>query len=100
VKIIGSRTPHFCTAYVGLVFSISGHDGRYPPLSVLPLGGIPLHVGCTKTLVAFVPELARPADLAAAELSPSDAAVLDARLSAAARLIAARSRAGRIAARA
>lgn len=58
VEIIGSNSANFCTAFVGKVFSLSGKHPTYPPFDSLPHGGPPFHPRCSKSIVAFVEELA------------------------------------------
>jgi ADP-ribosyltransferase exoenzyme len=61
VKIIGSNSANFCTAFVGKVYYIGeGTDplGLYPHIRELPRGGAPFHPRCTKRYVAFIPKLA------------------------------------------
>lgn len=61
VRIIGSDSTNFCTAFVGKVYYIGeGKDpgGDYPNITELPRGGAPFHPRCTKRYVAFVPGLA------------------------------------------
>lgn len=96
VTVIGGRSPHFCTAFLGLVFSISGRDHRYPALSLMLRGGCPFHPGCTKSLTAFVPELADSEDMAKAMLPAQDRAILDTSLPDKVRLKAALTRVVRI----
>lgn len=67
VRIIGSHSANFCTAFVGHVFSISGTSTIYPDLSSLPRGGPPFHPRCTKRYVAFNEKLATPAEIEAAK---------------------------------
>ncbi len=60
VKIIGSNSSNFCTAFVGKVYwSGTGEDpqGLYPSLRLLPDGGPPFHPRCTKRFVAFIMDL-------------------------------------------
>lgn len=71
VRIIGSNSANFCTAFVGKVFSLSGNHPEYPPLASLPGGGPPFHPRCSKTIVAFVEELASDEQLARSR--PDDA---------------------------
>lgn len=96
VRVIGSRSVNFCTAYVGLVFSISGKSRQYPPVAMMQNGGCPCHVGCTKSFVAYVEELATDAVRSAAILPREDLAIVDPRLSEAMRLEAAKRRTARI----
>jgi hypothetical protein len=70
VKIIGSNSTNFCTAFVGKVYwTGDGNDplGLYPRLDVLPHGGAPFHPRCTKRYVAFFPAQATPAETDAAK---------------------------------
>lgn len=64
VGIVGRVSKNPCTAYLGKVFSLSGHDATYPPL---PFGGPPWHPNCTKSTRPFVLELASAAQLKMAE---------------------------------
>lgn len=61
VQITGKTSANFCTAFLGLVCSLSGEqtvDGvTYPALASLPSGGPPFHPNCSKGTAAFVPEL-------------------------------------------
>ncbi|MCL4221035.1 MAG: hypothetical protein KJZ65_06670 [Phycisphaerales bacterium] len=61
VQITGRVSKNFCTAFIGLVCSLSGEqtvDGvTYPALSSLPNGGAPFHPNCSKSTAAYVPEL-------------------------------------------
>jgi hypothetical protein len=75
VRIIGSLSPRFCTTFRGKVYSISGTHPLYPPLASLPGGGPPFHPRCTKSVVAFVPELATEQQLAEAMPTPAAAAL-------------------------
>lgn len=63
VKIIGSSSANFCTAFVGKVYSMSGTHPTYPPISSLPRGGAPFHPRCSKRYVAFTPGLASAAEI-------------------------------------
>jgi len=66
-RIIGSNSKRFCTDFVDKVYYTGvGPDplGLYPNLSVLPNGGAPFHVRCTKRYVAYIPRLASPTDQA------------------------------------
>jgi hypothetical protein len=67
VKIIGSDSENFCTAFNEKVYYTGpGEDPKfgYPHIRVLPRGGPPFHPNCTKTYVAFVPGLASPDEIA------------------------------------
>ncbi len=61
VQITGRNSTNFCTAFLGLVCSLSGEQTvegvTYPALSSLPSGGPPFHPNCSKGTAAFVPEL-------------------------------------------
>ena len=72
VKIIGSNSIHFCTAYVGKVYYIGpGEDPLgYPRIDTLPRGGAPFHPNCSKRYVPFNPATATPAQIESAK--PSD----------------------------
>jgi hypothetical protein len=68
VTIVGRISKHFCTAYLGRVYSISGKSTKYPPLSSLPGYGEggevpPFHPNCTKGLRPFIERLATPSQL-------------------------------------
>jgi len=63
VRVIGRVSKNFCTAYLGMVFSISGKDGRYPPLKSLPRHGPPFHPNCSKSTAPFMEALASPRQL-------------------------------------
>ncbi|HEX8342825.1 MAG TPA: hypothetical protein VF624_18120, partial [Tepidisphaeraceae bacterium] len=79
VKVIGSNSRNFCTAFVGRVFYTGpGSDplGLYPHISELPRGGAPFHPRCTKRYVPFVPRLATPAQLEDAQLRPHERELL------------------------
>jgi hypothetical protein len=67
VKVVGTFSGTFCTAYLGMVFSIDGADRKFPALSSLPRGGPPFHPFCGKSTRAFVPELASARELREAE---------------------------------
>jgi hypothetical protein len=43
----------FCDLYKGKVFSVSGTDPYYHPLSVVPNGGAPMHIWCHHYLLPF-----------------------------------------------
>jgi hypothetical protein len=96
VKVIGSESLHFCTAYVGLAFSISGNDPVYPPLSLLPFDGCPFHPYCTKRFVPFNPRTARPAELERAVVPEEDSSMFDRGADPPNRLEAARRRVARL----
>ena len=73
VKIIGSNSVHFCTAYVGKVYYIGpGEDplGHFPRIDTLPRGGAPFHPNCSKRYVPFNPATATPAQVDAAKPTP------------------------------
>jgi hypothetical protein len=73
VKIIGSDSANFCTAFVNKAYYTGpGADplGLYPHINELPRGGAPFHPRCTKRYVAFIPKLASPAELEKAK--PND----------------------------
>lgn len=70
VIITGRISNNFCTAYVNQIFSISGKDERYPPLSSLPGGGPPFHPNCSKSTRAHVEEFADDRELEALAESP------------------------------
>ena len=63
VSIVGRISVHFCTAFLGQVFSLSGRSTRYPAYSSLPGGGPPFHPNCSKSTRPFVAELASPTQL-------------------------------------
>lgn len=46
----------YCDAYRGHVFSIGGHDSRFPPLAATPNGGPPFHPWCKHSISVFIPE--------------------------------------------
>ncbi len=71
VRIIGSDSANFCTHFVGKVFSLNGTHPEYPPLANLPRGGPPFHPRCSKTIVAFIEELATSEQIAKSR--PNDA---------------------------
>ncbi|HVS73116.1 MAG TPA: hypothetical protein VHQ47_17810 [Phycisphaerae bacterium] len=60
VRIVGKVSVHFCTAFLGHVYSISGGHSRYPALSSLPSGGPPFHPNCSKSTVPFIEGLSTP----------------------------------------
>jgi hypothetical protein len=61
VQITGADSVNFCTAFLGLVCSLSGAQSiagvDYPALADLPGGGPPFHPNCSKGTAAYVPEL-------------------------------------------
>lgn len=68
-QIFGSNSANFCTAFVGLVVSLTGSDETidgvtYPARERLPNGGPPFHPRCSKNTVAFDPDLASSKRLA------------------------------------
>lgn len=50
----------FCDLYAGRVFSISGTNGFYPPLSSVPNGGTPMHPWCRHYLLPFTSDVLDP----------------------------------------
>jgi hypothetical protein len=66
VKVVGTFSGNFCTAYLGKVFSISGSHPTFPALDKLPRGGPPFHPFCGKSTAAFVEDLATQKELAEA----------------------------------
>jgi hypothetical protein len=79
VKIIGSNSRNFCTAFVGRVFYTGdGEDplGLFPHVRTLPRGGPPFHPRCTKRYVAFNPRLATPEQIEDAKLRPNERELL------------------------
>jgi hypothetical protein len=54
VKIVGRNSVHFCTAFLGHVYSLSGTSDKYPALSSLPNGGPPFHPQCSKSTAPFI----------------------------------------------
>lgn len=54
-----------CAKYQDRVFSISGKDKRFPPLSIVPGRGH-VHEGCAHVMVGWVEEFATPQEVAAA----------------------------------
>jgi len=79
VKIIGSSSRNFCTAFVGRVFYTGeGADplGHFPNVRELPRGGPPFHPRCTKRYVAFVPSLATADQIENAKLKPNERELL------------------------
>jgi len=67
VAIVGKVSNHFCTAFLGQVFSLSGKSRQYPAYSDLPGGGPPFHPNCSKSTRPFVPELASKQQIDAAD---------------------------------
>jgi hypothetical protein len=63
VSIVGKISVNFCTAYLGMVFSISGKSDKYPSLEDLPSGGPPFHPNCSKSTRPFVEDLATDEEL-------------------------------------
>ena len=61
VDAVKSKTGDWCDAYRGRVYSISGGDPNYPPLSALPGGGPPFHPWCRHSVSPFIPEFFTPA---------------------------------------
>lgn len=77
VKITGSNSANFCTAFVGKVYYTgNGEDpqGLFPHLRELPSGGAPFHPRCTKRYVAFIVEMMSATQIEAAK---PDAATKD-----------------------
>jgi hypothetical protein len=71
-QITGSNSSNFCTAFVGLVVSLTGSaevvDGvTYRPIEQLPNGGPPFHPRCSKSASAFDPTLSGEGRLASAK---------------------------------
>lgn len=64
VMVIGRVSDNFCSAYLGMVFSLSGKSDKYP--SIDEIDGPPFHPNCSKSTRPFVPELASGQQLAAA----------------------------------
>jgi hypothetical protein len=61
VRIIGSNSQRFCTNFRHKVYYTGPGDdpaGLYPHIRLLPRGGAPFHVQCTKRYIAFIPRLA------------------------------------------
>lgn len=73
VQITGRTSVNFCTAFIGLVVSLTGEqvsDGvRYPALASLPGGGPPFHPNCTKGTAAYIPDLVSAGRVAGHERS-------------------------------
>ena len=67
VAIVGRISVHFCTAYLGQVYSLSGRSGTYPAYRELPGGGPPFHPNCSKSTRPFVEGLASDRQLDAAQ---------------------------------
>jgi hypothetical protein len=67
VKVVGTFSDNFCTAFLGKVFSLSGSHPVYPPISKLQRGGPPFHPFCGKSTAAFVEDLAGERELAEAK---------------------------------
>jgi hypothetical protein len=58
VSIIGRISAHFCSAFLGEVFSISGKSSQYAALSELPGGGPPFHPNCSKSTRPYIASMA------------------------------------------
>lgn len=58
VSIVGLVSKNFCSAYLGMVFSLSGKSSDYPSIDELPDGGPPFHPNCSKSTRPYVEELA------------------------------------------
>jgi hypothetical protein len=59
VKIVGRISPHFCTAYLGHIYSISNTSKKYPALDLLTVSGVPapgppFHPNCSKSSIPYV----------------------------------------------
>jgi hypothetical protein len=79
VKIIGSNSRNFCTAFVGRAFYIGdGADPKYgfPHVRELPRGGPPFHPRCTKRYTAFSPALQGAEAIEKAKLKPNERELL------------------------
>jgi hypothetical protein len=63
VTIVGKVSDNFCSAFLGMVFSLDGKSDKYPAYSELPGDGPPFHPSCSKSTRAFVPELATETQL-------------------------------------
>lgn len=67
VKIVGRNSGNFCTAFLGMVFSISGKTPGWPALSELPghapYKSPPFHPNCSKSTAPFSAALANPAEM-------------------------------------
>lgn len=79
VKILGSNSRNFCTAFVGRVFYTGeGTDPHgFPHISRLPRGGAPFHPRCTKRYTAFVVALQTPEAIEDARLRLHERVLLD-----------------------
>jgi len=79
VSIVGRVSNTFCTAFLGQVFSLSGKDPHYPPLSSLPGNAgypvPPFHPNCSKSTRPFVAALATPTQLKDAAPTPDTLAL-------------------------
>lgn len=62
VIIDGRVSRYFCTAYLGLICSISGSHPKWPALSSLPGGGPPFHPNCSKGTRPYVEGLSPPGE--------------------------------------
>jgi hypothetical protein len=67
VSIVGRVSKNFCTAYLGMVFSLDGKSSKYPALDELPSGGPPFHPNCSKSTRPFIEDLATDRELDLAE---------------------------------
>jgi hypothetical protein len=78
VSIVGRVSRTFCTAFLGQVFSLSGKDSKYPPISGLPGQGIrpPFHPNCSKSTRPFIAALASPTQLKDGEPTPDTLALM------------------------
>lgn len=76
VAIVGLISKHFCTAFLGQVFSLSGKSDKYPAYSSLPGGGPPFHPNCSKSTRPFVEALAEESQVEDAEILPDSAKLL------------------------
>lgn len=80
VRIIGSHSANFCTAFVDKVFYTGpGEDplGHFPHVRTLPRGGPPFHPRCTKRYVAFIPSLATADEIEKAKLTDDEKSLLN-----------------------
>jgi hypothetical protein len=77
VSIIGRVSKNFCTAYLGLVFSIGGKSDKYPALTELPSDGPPFHPNCSKSTRPFIPELASGKQLELSEPTADQRKMID-----------------------
>ncbi|HEY0007319.1 MAG TPA: hypothetical protein VGB55_01230 [Tepidisphaeraceae bacterium] len=79
VKIIGSNSRNFCTAFVGRVFYIGeGADPlSFPHVRDLPGGGPPFHPCCTKRYTAFIAALATAEQVESGRLLPNERELLN-----------------------